>query len=115
MMLFGREPAALAAVARAAIALFAAFWIPLSLEQQGALNAVVAAVLGIVVAFTVRAEKALPLLLGLVEAAVYLAVSFGWQVPAEKQALIVAFAAAVVAVWTRDRVTAPVDELGQRR
>lgn len=114
-MLFGREPAALAAVVRAGIALLAAFFVPLSLEQQGALNAVTAAVLGLIVAFTVKAEKALPLLLGLVEAVVYLAVSFGWQVTAERQALIVAFAAAVVAVWTRDRVTAPLDETGQRR
>lgn len=114
-MLFGREPAAIAAVVRAAIALLAAFFVPLTLEQQGALNAAAAAGLGLIVAFTVKAEKALPLLLGLVEAVVYLAVSFGWQVTAERQALIVAFAAAIVAVWTRDRVTAPVDEAGQRR
>lgn len=112
-MFLGREPAALAALARAGIALFSAFFMTLSLEQQGALNAVVAALLGVVVAVSVAAEKAWPLLVGLVEAAVYLAVAFGWQVPAEKQALIVAFTAAVVAVVVRDRVDAPVDRLGQ--
>lgn len=114
MFLLGREPAALAAVARAGIALFAAFVLPLSIEQQGAMNAVIAAVLGIGVAVSVADEKAWPLLVGLVEAAVYLGVSFGWRVPAEKQALIVAFTAALVAVVVRDRVDAPVDRLGQR-
>ncbi len=107
-MIFGREPAAVAAAVKALIALFSAFFMVLSAEQQGALNAVVAVVLGLVVALQVSAERALPLLLGLVEAAVYVAVAFGWQLAADKQALIVAGAAAVIAIWTRDRVTAPV-------
>jgi len=107
-LIFGREPATLAAAFKAAVALFAAFFLPLSIEQQGGINALFAAVLGVVVAMAVSAEKALPLLLGLVEAAVYLGVAFGWQVPADSQALIVAFTGAVVAIWTRDRVTAPI-------
>lgn len=89
--------------------------IPLTTEQQGSLNAVVAVVLGIIVAAQVKLDKAVPLLLGLTEAIVYVAVSFGWNVIPEKQALIVGFIATIVAIWTRDRVVAPVDENGLRR
>lgn len=113
-MILGRDPALIAAAVRAGIALVAAFFVPLTTDQQGALNAVVAAILGIIVAMQVRAEKAVPFLLGLVEAAIYLAVSFGWNVTPDRQALIVGFVAAVVAIWTRDRVTAPIGPSGER-
>lgn len=114
-MLFGREPAFWAAAIRSAIALFAVLFIPLSIEQQGALNAIVAVVLGAVVAFLVKAEKALPFVIGLVESILYVGVAFGWNVAADKQSVIVAFVSALVALITRDRVTAPVDAAGVRR
>lgn len=114
-MILGRDPALWAAGFRAAIALVSGLFISLTTEQQGALNAVVAVVLGIIVAAQVKLEKAVPLLLGLTEAIVYVAVSFGWRIVPEKQILIVGFVAAVVAIWTRDRVVAPVDENGVRR
>ena len=113
-MVLGREPAFWAAVARSAIALISALFINLTTDQQGALNAIVAAVLGVAVAISVRAEKALPLVVGLAEALIYVAVSFGWNMPPDKQTLIVGFVAAVVALVTRDRVVAPVNDAGQR-
>jgi nicotinamide riboside transporter PnuC len=114
-MILGREPALWAAGVRAAIALISALFISLTTDQQGALNAVVACILGIIVAIQVKSDKAVPFILGLVEAVVYLAVSFGWHITPDKQTLIVGFVAAIVAIWTRDRVIAPVDEVGARR
>lgn len=114
-MILGREPALWAAGARALIALLSALFIPLTIDQQGGLNALVAVILGIIVAMQVKAEKAVPFLLGLVEAVIYVAVSFGWNMSADKQTLIVGFVAAIIAIWTRDRVDAPIDAAGVRR
>lgn len=111
-MILGREPAAWAAVAKALIAVISLFIINLTGEQQGALNAVVAVLLGVIVAWQVAAEKALPLLVGLVEAGIYVAVAFGWDVTADKQTVLLALVGAVVAIITRDRVVAPRDPAG---
>lgn len=114
-MILGREVALWAAVVKALVAAFSLFVVELTVDQQGALNAVVACVLGIVVAMQVKAEKALPFLVGLVEAGIYLAASFGWNVTPDKQTALLTVVGAVVAVLTRDRVVAPLDEAGNRR
>lgn len=45
------------------------------------------------------------LILGLVQAALALGVGFGLKVSIEQMALIMAFSAAVLGVWTRSKVT----------
>jgi hypothetical protein len=100
---------------RAVLAVIAGLWLPLTIDQQGALNALFALVLAAVVAASVKAEKMFAFVVGLVEAIIYVAVSFGWNMPPEKQGLVVAAVAALVAVIQRDRVVAPVDENGARR
>lgn len=114
-MIFGREPALWSAATRALIILVTTFLFPLTIAQQGSLNAAVAALLGVIVAFQVHAEKAVPFLLGLIEAVIYLAVSFGLQLDPEQQSVVMGVVVAVFAVWTRDRVVAPIDENGDRR
>lgn len=111
-MVLGREPALWAAVAKALIAVISLFIINLTVDQQGALNAVVAVVLGIIVAFQVAAEKAVPLLVGLAEAGVYLAVAFGWDATQNQQLVLLALVGSIVAVITRDRVVGPRDPAG---
>lgn len=113
-MILGREPALWAAAAKAFIAVVSVFVINLTIDQQGALNAVVAAVLGIIVALQVKAEKAVPFIIGLVEAGIFLLVSFGWDATPDQQAVLLALVGAIVAVWTRDRVVAPIDPEGNR-
>lgn len=114
-MILGREVALWAAVAKALVVVISLFAVNLTTDQQGAVNAVVACVLGIVVAIQVKAEKALPFVVGLVEAGIYLAASFGWNVTADRQTALLAVVGAIVAVITRDRVVAPIDEHGNRR
>jgi nicotinamide riboside transporter PnuC len=114
-VILGREVALWAAVAKAAVAVISLFVINLTVDQQGALNAVVACVLGIIVAMQVKLEKALPFLVGLVEAGIYLAASFGWNVTPDRQTALLVLVGAIVAVITRDRVVAPLDEAGNRR
>lgn len=114
-MLLGREPALWGAVARAVILLVSTFFISLSVDEQGALNAISAAVIGVLVAaFTLR-ERIVPAILGMLEATVAVAVAFGWGLTPDRQAVIMGVALAIIAIWTRDRVVAPVDENGVRR
>ena len=113
-MIFGREPASIAALIKAAIAFVALTLLPLNDNQQMALNAFAAAALGIVVAWQVAAEKALPFIVGLVEAGLYVAINFGFHISADAQAALLILVGAVVAVITRDRVVAPVDPAGNR-
>lgn len=113
-MILGRETALWAAAAKALIAVISLFVINLTIDQQGALNAFIAVVLGIVVAMQVAAEKALPLLVGLAEGAIYLMVAFGWNLLADRQTVLLTLVGAIVAVITRDRVVAPRDVEGNR-
>lgn len=107
MKLLGREPALWAAFAAAAIKLIAAFWIDLSVDQQSVLNAVVAAVLGLVVAFMVG-DGIQAAVLGFAQAALALAIGFGLHVAADNQATVMAFVAVAVGMFVRTQVQAPV-------
>lgn len=114
-MILGREPALWGALFRALIVVTSTFVLPLSTDQQGWLNAVTAAALGLVVAATTLREKLVPAILGLLEATLAGAVAWNWNLSPDRQAIIMTAAAALVAVITRDRVVAPVDESGARR
>ncbi len=107
MKLFGREPALWAALASAGIKLVAAFWIDLTADQQAALNAITAAVLGLIVAFMVR-DGIQAAVLGFAQAALALAVGFGLHMDATDQATLMSFVAVAVGMFVRTQVTAPV-------
>lgn len=114
-MIFGREPAFFAALVKALITFLTLTFLPLTNDQQTALNALAAALLGVYVAWQVAREKALPLIVGLVEAGVYVAVNFGLHFGQDKQAALLAVVGAIVALVLRDRVVAPVGPEGQRQ
>jgi hypothetical protein len=89
MKIFGREPAAWLALIAVAVKLSTAFGLDLTDGQQAVINAVAAA-------------------LGFVQAALALAVGFGLHWSPEQQAVVMSFVSALVAMWTRTQVTAPV-------
>ena len=107
MKIFGREPALWTALAAAGIKLIAAFWIDLSADQQATLNAIVAAGLGLVVAFLVR-DGIQAAVLGFAQAALALAVGFGLHMDATDQATLMSFVAVAVGMFVRTQATAPV-------
>lgn len=113
-MIFGREPAAIVAVIKGVITLIALTLLPLSADQQTALNALAAIVLAAVVAWQVSAEKVFAFVIGLVEAGLYVATSFGLHWSQDKQAALLVVVGAIVALVTRDRVVAPVGPTGGR-
>lgn len=108
MTILGREPAQWLGLLSAGVALFAALVLPLSIEQQGAIMAVATAVFGVVGAFAVSGEKAAPLVAGLVQSVLALALAFGLQLAPEVQGSIMAFVAAGVGWYLRTQVVAPV-------
>jgi len=114
-MLFGREPALWGALARAVVLLVSTFIMGFTVDQQGWVNAISAAVIGLLVALTILRERVVPAILGLLEASLAVSVAWGWGLPPDRQAVIMGIALAVVAIWTRDRVVAPVGEDGVRR
>jgi Asp/Glu/hydantoin racemase len=112
--IFGREPALLSALAASAISLIGAFLVNLTGDQQIVLNAVVAAVFGLVTAIGVARDKLVPAILGLAQAALNTALAFGLTLDAPRQAIIMTLIANLVAaIIVRPQVTAkvPVDAL----
>jgi hypothetical protein len=108
MRIFGREPALWAALLASVVQMVSAFVFPLSVEQQGVLNALTVAVLGAVTAFAVSSERGVPALLAALKAALAVGLAFGMHLSPEVQATVMTFAAAVAAMFIRTQVTAPV-------
>lgn len=106
-MIFRREPAMLLALLAVAIKLATAFGLNLTVDQQSVINAVAAALVGLIVAVMVH-DGIGAAALGFLQAAIALAIGFGLQWSPDQQAVVMSFAAAVVAMWTRTQVVAPV-------
>lgn len=107
MKIFGREPALWLALIAVAVKLSTAFGLDLTADQQAVINAVAAALVGVLVAVSVH-DGLGAAVIGLVQAAVALAVGFGLHWSPDQQAVVLSFASAIVAMWTRTQVTAPV-------
>lgn len=106
MKIFGREPALWLALIAVAVKLSTAFGLNLSTDQQAVVNAVAAALAGLIVAISVH-DGISAAVLGFIQAAVALAVGFGLHWAPEQQAVVLSFAAAIVAMFVRTQVVAP--------
>jgi hypothetical protein len=105
MKIFGREPAALIALAAVVIKLLAAFGVHLSSDQQAVLNAVIAAAVGLTIAVMAHDALAAPLY-GLAQAALALAVGFGLHWSADQQAIVLSGVQIAIAMFLRTQITA---------
>ena len=110
MKIFGREPAAWAALASIVLQVIGAFVADFDAETQAWVNAVVLAVLGLIVAVTVH-DGVIAAITGLAQAVLTLAAGLGLDWSAEKQALILSLITAVAQFAVRQVVTAPVPPL----
>jgi hypothetical protein len=107
MKWFGREPAQWLGLLSALVALLSSTVLPMSVEQQGTVNAVLTALVGVITAAVVSGEKAAPLAAGLVQSVLACALAFGLHLSPELQGSIMAFVAAAVAWYLRTQVVAP--------
>ena len=110
MKILGREPAAWAALVSIVLQVIGAFVAGFDAETQAWVNAVVLAVLGLIVALMVH-DGVIAAISGLAQATVTLAVGLGLDWSAEKQALILSLVTAVAQFAVRQAVTAPVPPL----
>lgn len=108
MKIFGREPALILGLFASAVQLFSATVLPLSVDQQGAVNAIAVAIIGFATAAAVSADKAAPAVLGVVQAVLACALAFGFAWSPEVQGAVMAFVTAGVSAFVRTQVVAPV-------
>lgn len=107
MQIFGREPALWLAAIAALIKLVSAFWLELSIDQQSGLNAIAAAMVGVITASIVK-DGLNAAILGFVQAGLALAIGFGLHLLPANQAIIMAGIGTIIAMFTRTQATAPV-------
>jgi hypothetical protein len=107
-MSFRREPALFLALFAALVQGVSAFFFELTVTQQGVLNAAAVAVAGIVTAAMVARDHLPPAILGALQAVLAVGLAFGLDLSPERQTVIMTLAAAVVAMFVRTQVTAPV-------
>jgi nicotinamide riboside transporter PnuC len=108
-MNINREPAVLYMSLVAPLAqLVLILWPALPPGAQSILTGVVPALMGVVIAVLVRAEKLLPLIIGLAQAALTAALAFGLHLTVDQQSAILGFVSLAAGVVIRDRVEAPV-------
>lgn len=104
----GREPIKIGALIAAILGLASGLGLDVSVDQQGLINGAIVLIIGLINTFVVSEEQALPLISGVVQAVLSVALSFGAQLSPQLQASVMTFVVAVVAMWMRTQVTAPV-------
>lgn len=112
---FGRDPAVLVAqIVSAVIAIVVLM--PLQDNVAAAIGAVATAAGGLVVKFVVLRDGQLAAIIGFAKAGILLIVILGVDWSAAYQALLLVAIEQIASIFiVRDRVEAPINELGQRR
>jgi hypothetical protein len=104
---FGREPAAWAGLLAVSVKLLFAFVVHLNGDHQALANALVAALAGLFVAMVTH-DGVSAAILGVAQALLALAVGYGLKWSPDQQAVVMSAASAVLAMFVRSQVTAPV-------
>lgn len=105
--IFGRDPALWAALFASAISALGTFAFHFSIDQEGALNGVFAAAMGIVV-WAVTKDGAPALILGFAKALILVAAAWHFNIPTDQQTILMTLLSAMVAMFVRTQVGAPV-------
>lgn len=109
MRILGREPAYWLALGSALIALVSALFWSLTTDQQGLLNAGVAALLGVVTAWTLKGERLVAAIVGFFKAAIAIALAFNLDLAPEVQSSAMLLVELLLTgVLVRPNVVAPV-------
>lgn len=108
-MIFGREPAVILAFFAALLKLLAAFGVDVTADQQAVINAVLSALVALALAIMLHSGALYAALVNVAQSVMALFVGFGLDWSADKQALVMASVAALLAVLgVRPQVQAPV-------
>ena len=107
-MIFNREPALLLGFAAAGLKLLTAFGLNVSADQQALINTVLAAAVGVWLAVVAHNGAWAAALMQLAQAVMAAFVGFGLDWGTDKQATVMASVAALLALFERTQITAPV-------
>jgi hypothetical protein len=107
MKIFGRDPALWASLFSVLISGAGAFVFHFNTDQEGALNGLITAAFGIVVWYVTK-NGGPALILGLVKAAIFTAAAWHFNLPADKQTILLTLTSVLVAMFVRTQITAPV-------
>jgi hypothetical protein len=112
---FSRDPALWLTLFATVVRFGAAFIFHLTDGQQAVLNAAATAVAGLIVALVVRKDGQVAAILGVAQALLALAIGFGLDMSAERQAVVMSVVGAVAAAFIRSQVVAPVSADGVKQ
>lgn len=108
MKIFGREPVYILAFIAVALKLASAYGLDVSDEMQGAIMAFLSLVVALVEAIVLKTGAVGAAVINLAQGALALFLAFGLEMSAEQQALWMLIVESAVALWLREKVTAPV-------
>lgn len=108
MKIFGREPVYILAFIAVALKLGAAYGLNLSDTQQGAIMALLSLGVAVAEAIVLRTGALGAAILNLAQGGIALFLAFGLEMKAETQALWMLLIEGLLALWLREKVTAPV-------
>jgi len=108
MRIFGREPVYILAFIAVALKLATAYGLDVSDEMQGAIMAFLSLVVAFAEAIVLKTGAVGAAVINLAQGALALFLAFGLEMSAEQQALWMLIVESAVALWLRERVTAPV-------
>lgn len=112
MKYFGREPVYLLGFIAALLQALSAFGVDLSAETQTLINAVSAAAVGLISAIVLRNGALAAAIVQFAQAVMAFCVGFGLDWSADDQSKVMAAIGALVTLWLREKVTAPVPAVG---
>jgi uncharacterized protein (DUF697 family) len=99
-----REPVVFLALLSSMLQMISVFVLPLTDEQQGVINAALAAGAGLITAWMVSFDSMLPLLGGFIQSVISVGIAFGWELDPVAQTAIMAFVSAVAGAFVRTQV-----------
>jgi hypothetical protein len=108
MRILGRDPAVWAALVAVAVQFLVAWGVDFTEEQQACINAAATAVMGLAIAWAAAKDRVIPAAAGLLGAVLQLGVSFGWDITQDQIASAGALLTALLALYLRTQVTAPI-------
>lgn len=108
MKIFGREPIVILAFVAVALKLASAYGLDVSAAEQGAIMAVLSLIVAVAAAVVLKTGAVGAAVINLAQGCLALFLAFGLDMSAETQALWMLLVESVVALWLREKVTAPV-------
>jgi hypothetical protein len=108
MKILGREPVYILGFIAALLEALSAFGVDLSATTQTLINAVAAAAVGLITAIVLKSGALAAAIVQFAQAVMALAVGFGLDWSADDQSKVMAAIGALVTLWLREKVTAPV-------